>query len=554
MPHDDRTLPTARRARRIAATAIVLAGAVDLLSALTPPQHGRLHVLLDAVPLLVPQTAAALVALLALVLLLLTRGILRGQQRAWQGALVVLAVSAVLHLVKGADVEEALASAATAAYLVRHRFAFASPTDGPSMQRGLVGLSVGITSVLVLAVGVIEVLSRPRVTIGRALEAVVDRLVGVDVPVLPARIDEFLAPPLLAAGFGLTAYAGWLLLRPVVARHGTPGEREAARHVVAAHGGDTLSFFALRDDKRWFFHGESVVAYAVINGVCLVSPDPAGPADDRDPTWRAFHAFADANGWSVAVLGATEAWLPTYRASGMRDVYIGDEAVVDCTTFTLDGGRNKGLRQAVNRIAHHGYRAEFFDPAHVPAELRPELLRLMVESRQGQAERGFSMTLGRMFDPDDVGLLLAVAFDEHDRAVALCQWVPCAAIDGYSLDVMRRSLGEHPNGLTDFLVVETIRRVQAEGRTAIALNFATMRAVLAGEVGDGLGRRVQRWALGRLSDSVQIDSLRRYNEKFHPTWVRRYAVYDAPEHFVSALSAVARAESVTELPLVGRFL
>ena len=60
--------------------------------------------------------------------------------------------------------------------------------------------------------------------------------------------------------------------------------------------------------------------------------------------------------------------------------------------------------------------------------------------------------------------------------------------------------------------------------------------------------------LERLSDSVQIDSLRKYNEKFHPAWHRRYAVYDAPEHFMSALTAVARAEAVTELPLVGRFL
>ena len=49
----------------------------------------------------------------------------------------------------------------------------------------------------------------------------------------------------------------------------------------------------------------------------------------------------------------------------MRDLYVGDEAVVDCQTFSLDGGHMKGLRQAVNRIAKYGYRMEFYDPARI---------------------------------------------------------------------------------------------------------------------------------------------------------------------------------------------
>jgi lysylphosphatidylglycerol synthetase-like protein (DUF2156 family) len=547
-------VPSARRARRVAGAATTLAGLVNLASALTPPLHGRLQQLLDLAPMVVPQTAAALVALLGVALLLLTRGILRGQRRAWVAALGLLFASALLHLLKGVDVEEAAASLAVATYLGVHRASFRAQSDRMSAVRGLLGVTMVGSSALALAVCAIETFSRPRLSIADATAAGLDRLVGIATPALSDRLNDFLSPSLLAVGFGITAYAGWVLLRPVVVRSGTPNELARAREIIAANGGDTLSYFALRDDKRWFFHGESVVAYAVINGVCLVSPDPAGPVAERAEVWSALRAFADERGWSVAVLGATEPWLDVYRASGMRDVYIGDEAIVDCATFSLEGGKAKGLRQAVNRIARHGYRVEFFDPAAVPADLRPRLRQLMTESRQGQAERGFSMTLGRMFDPDDRDLLLAVAFDVDDDPVALCQWVPAPTIDGYSLDVMRRSLGEHPNGLTDFVVVETIRRMQAEGRTALALNFATMRAVLAGEAGDGVGRRVQRWVLERFSESMQIDSLRRYNEKFSPTWHRRYAVYDAPEHFVAALTAVARAEAVTELPLVGRFL
>jgi len=538
----------------VAAAAIALAGMANLLSALTPPMHGRLGALRQLVPLLVPQAAAALVALLALALLFVTRGILRGQRRAWAVALGVLVVSAVLHVLKGVDVEEAFVSLVVATYLLAHRDAFGTPADRPSTWRGLVALVAGASSAIAFAIAAIEAFVKPRPPIGWALAAAAHTSVGYGAPGVPNRLEDFLAPSLLATGFGLTAYAGWLLLRPVVGHHAAAGDLERARGIIDRAGGDTLSYFALRDDKRWFFHGDSVVAYAVLNGVALVSPDPAGPLDERAAVWAAFHAFADRRGWSVAVLGATEDWLDVYRRAGMHGIYVGDEAVVDCTTFSLEGGRAKGLRQAVNRVTRHGYHVEFFDPTEVPAEIRPGLLDLMRESRQGEAERGFSMTLGRMFDPGDRGLLLAVCFDEAGLPVAFCQWVPAPAIDGYSLDVMRRSLGEHPNGLTDFVVVETIRRLRTQGRTGLALNFATMRAVLAGEAGDGWSARVTRWTLERLGESMQIDSLRRYNQKFDPVWHPRYAVYDAPEHFMSAVAAVARAESVSELPLVGRFL
>jgi lysylphosphatidylglycerol synthetase-like protein (DUF2156 family) len=253
-------------------------------------------------------------------------------------------------------------------------------------------------------------------------------------------------------------------------------------------------------------------------------------------------------------MGASEAWLPVYREAGMHDLYAGDEAVVDVTRFSLEGGRHKGLRQAVNRIAKYGYTIAFHDPARIDPELRRKLSDVMTRSRRGDVERGFSMTLGRIFDPDDEGLLLAVASDSHGEPVAFCQYVPAPGIDGYSLDLMRRDPGEHPNGLLDFVIVETIRHLRDRGQRGLGLNFATMRAVLAGEAGDNLAQRVEAWLLRRMSGSMQIESLWKFNAKFDPDWHPRYAVYDAPENLVPAAMAVARAESFWELPIIGRFL
>jgi lysylphosphatidylglycerol synthetase-like protein (DUF2156 family) len=241
----------------------------------------------------------------------------------------------------------------------------------------------------------------------------------------------------------------------------------------------------------------------------------------------------------------------------MHDLYVGDEAVIDCHRFSLAGGNAKSLRQAVNRVARHGYRVEFVDPSRLDTELQRSLRAVMTRSRRGDVERGFSMTLGRVFLPEDQDLLMAVCFGPDGTPVAFCQYVPAPGIDGYSLDLMRRESltadgAPHPNGLLDFLVVETIRHLQATGRRGLGLNFATMRAVLAGEAGDGAAQRVERWLLRRMSDSMQIESLWRFNAKYDPDWCPRYAVYDAHENLLPAALAVARAESFWELPVIGR--
>ncbi len=557
-----------RRIRRWASGLVAAAGILSLLSAFLAPMRHRLSDLLQVVPLAVAQTANALVALAALGLLALARSIRRGQRRAWLIAEALLVGSIVLHLVKGIDVEEAGAAAVVAGYLFLKRDAFRAGVDKPSTRRGLLTLLWGAALAVAAGTAAVELGTRlarsrhhQRLAIPEAYLATIERMIGLRTVALPDRLDDFFAPAMLAIAIGLGLAVAYLLSRPVVARHvgaargPVAGNLATARDIVRRFGSGTLDYFALRDDKQWFFWGDSLVAYGVYGGVCLVSPDPIGPRSEREEVWKEFRSFADSHGWTLAVMGAGEEWLPIYRGSGMHDMYVGDEAVVDCTRFTLDGGRFKGLRQAVNRVAKYGYTITFHDPSTIAVALRAQLQAVMTKSRRGDVERGFSMTLGRAFDASDDGLLLAVVWGPGGtEPVAFCQYVPAPGINGYSLDLMRRDDGEHPNGLLDFAVVETIRYLLTQGKRGLGLNFATMRAVLAGELGEGVSQRIQAWLLRRMSDSMQIESLWKFNAKFDPDWQPRYALYDSPEHALPAVIAVARAESFWELPIIGRFL
>ncbi|HWE57326.1 MAG TPA: phosphatidylglycerol lysyltransferase domain-containing protein [Acidimicrobiales bacterium] len=602
-PQPTTTVRRDRLVRRAAAVLLVAVGFLSLISAVSDPLNDRLNLIRRLFPLAVPETAAAITAFFGVALIVLARGVRRGQRRAWVVCQLMLIVVAVLHVIKGVDVEEAVVALGAAGLLYLYRSSFEARTDVIGLARGL--STVLTAAVLVIVAGTLGVEFSTvidhtrhhqviRVSWWHALQASLYRMVGDHHVAIPRRINDFLAPTMATATVGLVLALLAVLFRPVVARrfhleseapaparlsrpaaaarpakvadgsvgHGVDGLARA-RGVVDRHGSGTLDYFALRPDKDFFFWGDTIVAHAVYGGVCLVSPDPIGPVAEREEAWRAFRRYVDGQGWALGGLGIGEDWLPIYRASGMHDLYVGDEAVVRVDRFTLEGGRFKGLRQAVNRVAKYGYRISFHDPSALDAELGEQLKEVMTKSRRGDVERGFSMTLGRVFDEADSGLLLAVVHGPAPEGsaegtlgppVAFCQYVPAPGIGGYSLDLMRRDDGEHPNGLIDFAVVETIREIKARGQKGLGLNFATMRAVLAGEAGEGMTQRVQAWLLRRMGDSMQIESLWKFNAKFDPDWQPRYAIYDAPENTLAVAIAVARAESFWELPVIGRFL
>lgn len=455
---------------------------VTVGSALSRPLRGRLEVLLEVLPFPLLHASATTAVFAGVALALAARGLRFGHRLAWVATVALLATTAVLNIVKGLDVEEALISVALAVWLVARRDAFGVLPTQAQARRALVG-AVTVTAVALLAATVLTLTMgrhhHPRT--GETVRAVAERLGGDTA--LPLSLTPAAGPALTAVGLGVVVVGLWLLLSPRRAPSSTRADREHARVIVARYGGGTLDYFALRDDKDWFFTGDAVVAYAVRGGACLVSPDPIGPARERYQTWADFMDFATSHGWAVAVVAAAADWCPVYEHAGLHCNYLGDEAVVDVASFTLVGAAMKSLRHAVGRVERAGVVAEFIDPSGAPAPVRAGVLAIAELSRRGHDERGFSMTLSRLFDPADTGLLLVRAVDATGRVLAFIQWVPAADLPGWSLDVMRRDTGaDVPNGVTDFLIVKTLEHAAAQGAQGLGLNFAPkqLRPIAAG--------------------------------------------------------------------------
>src|SRR5262249_58087119 len=66
-------------------------------------------------------------------------------------------------------------------------------------------------------------------------------------------------------------------------------------------------------------------------------------------------ALAEDRGLRLAVLGASQQLLALYRQAGLRPLYLGDEAIVETSSFTLEGRAIRKVRQSVSRLERAGY-------------------------------------------------------------------------------------------------------------------------------------------------------------------------------------------------------
>jgi lysyl-tRNA synthetase, class II len=530
VPTPFRSQGRARGLAPLAGACTVAMGLVNIASALTPNLHSRMHVLLELVPREVPVAAHALALSAGASLMILGVYLVRRRRRAWALAVAILAVAGALNLLKGLDVEEALACWGLAALLVWGRDAF-HVAHGDAGWRGPLARSVTVVAG-VLATSVVTMLAAshwgtPSLTLGRGMAELEASLTLSPQPIhyrgpfhwVPAALD------LLWIGAALTV--AWLLFRPLAAPRGRPAAalRPLAREIVERHGSDTLSSFKLRADKHHFFDASrrAFLGYRIEAGVLLVSGDPVGPRAALPGLLRELCGFAEARGLAIGAVGASEEFAALAAGAGLRSFYIGDEAIVDLAAFSLEGRSIRKVRQAVTRARKAGFTAAVQTMGELSETELRELEGLSDRWRGDEPERGFSMAIDSLRGEHLSESLVVVARDAEGAARGFLHFAPCCGRPAMSLGLMRRDR-DSVNGLTEYLVVSAIEMLRERGVEEMSLNFAAFARLLRSP--SGLGER----ALGRLvtlaNPYFQIESLYRFNAKFSPRWQPRYLLYE----------------------------
>ncbi len=354
--------------------------------------------------------------------------------------------------------------------------------------------------------------------------------------------------------FGAVAvFAGlFSLLRSQQITSELSGDEESRiRALLARHGEqDSLGYFATRRDKAAVFspNGKAAVTYRVVNGVSLASGDPVGDPQAWEGAIAAWLEQARSYGWVSAVMGAAEPGAEAYDHAGLKVIHLGDEAILEAKEFTLEGRDMRPVRQAVNRVERSGYTAAVRRHADIPPAEMKEIADLATRWRDTETERGFSMALGRLGDPNDGQCVLVSVRDSAGAGKALLSFSPWGR-RGLSLDLMRRD-PQAENGVMEFMVSELMTRCAALGVERVSLNFAVFRSVFSegARIGAGPVLRLFRRLLLFFSKWWQLESLYRSNAKYHPRWEPRFLCLGERRELARVGLAAGIAEGFITLP------
>jgi len=544
-------LPNDRVRRRspLLVSAVVAAGAgLNLFHLMLPGDDTGL--LRSFTPDAVGPLAHATGALLAVGLLVAARGLARRRRRAWQIALAFAGLSTVMHVLHGFS-HGTLVSAVIVVVLLARRHDFDGPGDAATKHLIAARLSIAVGAIGVYGLSALwlnRIAADQSFTLGFAGREIVRGLFGLELHGSPHLAGHFgdwfpLSLLLLGAAAMLWILAGWL----APWRHRVlqlERERELARTLVHAWGADTLAPFVLRRDKSYFFGDDerAFLAYRVVGGVAIVSGDPIGPRELGDRLVTRFVEHARSRDWRVAILGASEQWLPVYARHGLHALYHGDEAIVDTAAFSLDGRAIRKVRQSVHRLERAGYTTRVLRPSGIDAHTRDQLAAVADEWRGDQPERGFVMALDALFGLGDDDAVFIVGVDPRGAIAGFLHFAISPAGSALSLSSMPRHRGT-PNGFNEWVICAAIEWAKEHGFEHVSLNFAPFAALLAPEADLTGLQEVQRRALLKLKGHFQLDNLLAFNRKFFPRWQPRFVVYerrrDLPRVGMAALAAEA---------------
>lgn len=327
---------------------------------------------------------------------------------------------------------------------------------------------------------------------------------------------------------------------------------ERASKLVELWGDDTLSYFALRNDKRFFFSsdGRAMIAFACYGGYALASGEPIGDPNSVSRVVAEFVAMCRARGLRIAFLGVREDRLDLLRDHGLRGYYYGDEALLNCRAFTLEGPLRRPIRLPANKLSKRGYAFELIDESACGREILCELEAIRAAHHGPDEVGGFTMGLDRAITGQSRGLLLAIARDPGGRVAAFLRLAPCSGrVATYTLDLMRR-LPECINGVNEFLIAQTALALRERGVDFLSLNFSIYRRFMGVRAHVDFEQRATRWLLIRFEWLLPVRPLVRWNEKWKPCWIPRCIVHE-PGRLLPTILRYVIAEGFIRLPLVG---
>lgn len=482
-------------------------GLVLLTSGALPADYSRVRALRHLVPLPFAEVSHLVGSAAGVVLLVLSRGLLRRLESAWTATIVVMGAGMAVSLAKGFDWEEALILASMLGLLLLFRPAFyrqAGILAEPLELRWLVAIAFVIGCTVWLGFTAFRDVDYSR-QLWWAFSWHDDA-------------SRFLRGSLAAAivGAGLSLYA---MIHGARAPRRALSPRPEALEKALAFANRADAQLAFLGDKQLLMHpqGDAFIMYAVRGRSWVAMGDPVGnPARASELMWLFFEEV-DRNDGLPVFYQVSPRRLPLYLDGGLSLTKLGEEAHVDLKTFSLDGRAGRDWRNALNRATRDGLSFAVIPAAEVAPHL-PELKAVSDAwlAERGSREKGFS-----------IGFWSESYLSRYDIAVVRREGRILAFANLWygqqggeiTVDLMRR-LPDMP-AVMDLLFVNLMLYAKEGGYGWFNLGMAPLTGLSEHRLAPDWHKFAS--LVARHSERFYgFRGLRAYKEKYYPVWEPRY--------------------------------
>jgi phosphatidylglycerol lysyltransferase len=487
----------------------LIAGAMLVLSSVTPTPDTNLDLLGSYMPLPLVEGAHFLSSIVGIVLFIASRGIAQRLDGAWWTAVVCSLLALLFALLKALALFEAVFLAILLAGLLLSARQFDRPAS--MLRQALTPPWIVAMLILVAAATTILLFVYREVEYSHELWWQFEFSAEA-----PRGLRAVLGIAIAAAAISIFS-----LLRPAVRRSQPSTAAELARATEIAMAQDFADANLVRmGDKRLMFSesGAAFIMYGIQGRSWIALFDPVGPREEiAELVWR-FVEEARTGGGRAVFYQISPSLLSYCSDAGMRDFRLGELAIVDLARFDLKGSRLSGLRQAVNKGAREGLEFEMLPPDGIAPHL--DALRTVSQSwldAHNTREKTFSLGAFR----DDYVLAQPVAvLRKEGRIVAFATIAVTDTKAEGTVDLMRFA-PDAPKGSMDFLFVRIMEHLRDAGFRQFNLGMAPL---------SGMAQREAAPAWDRIGTVIfehgerfyNFRGLKAFKSKFHPRWEPRY--------------------------------
>ena len=301
---------------------------------------------------------------------------------------------------------------------------------------------------------------------------------------------------------------------------------------------------AFLNDKLLYYYIENekdLVAFqfALEDGKVIVMGDPIGPKEYFPKAINEFIKEAESKNLIPLFYEIGQELTLLLHELGYEFMKFGETAKVNLTEFGLVGKSGRKFRAVINRGENSGYSFKIMSPPF-SKEFMDELENISNAWLSGREEKGFSLGF---FDRDYLSLApVACVLDKSGKVQAFANFLVCNTKTESSIDLMRYDPLTERNGIMDYLFVQIFLYMKENDVVYFDLGMAPLSNVGQNDhsfVEEKLAFLVYTFATRFYS----FGGLRKYKEKFSPSWEARYLSYPKDSNLLFDLLTIYKVDN-----------